>query len=108
MLTRRKTFVEVGVQRVQHGLHPGPVDQRARLQGVEAVLPEGFNHVPDIDVMQESCPLDVSQLSSSSVRRKANVIVFLESVIQGVQLRVAVLVVISVVITGAVIHLDPS
>ena len=82
MLSWWETFVKVGVERVQHGLHPGSVDQGPRLQGVEPVLSEGFNHVPDVDMMKEGSPLDISQLGSSSIRCKANVVMFLEGVIQ--------------------------
>ena len=77
MLSWRKTFVEVGVERGENRLYPGPVDKSPRLQSVQTVFSEGFDHVPDVDVMQESPPLDVSQFSSRSVRCKPNIIVFL-------------------------------
>ena len=34
-----ETFVEVGVERVQHGLHPGPVDQPPPDENGVPVLP---------------------------------------------------------------------
>ncbi len=47
-----------------------PVDQRGGLHCVESVLSEGLDDVPNVDVMEESLPLHVSNLCRRPVRRK--------------------------------------
>ena len=104
VLTRGQSLVQAGVERGEERLHAGAVHEGARLQGVEPVLPEGLDHVPDVDVVEEGSPLDVAQLGRRPVGREPDVVMLLERVVQRVQLRVALPVVVGVVVARAVVH----
>ena len=104
VLTWRQPLVEAGVEAGQQGLHARAVDEGPGLQRVKAVLSEGLNHVPDVDMVKKGSPLNVPELGRSPVSREPDVIMLLEGVVEGVELAVTLPVIVSIVVAGAVIH----
>ena len=104
VLTWGQPLVEAGVEAGQQGLHAGAAHQGPGLQSVEAVLSEGLDHIPDVDMLKKGSPLDIAELGRCPVSREPDVIMLLEGIVQTVELAVTLPVVVSIVVAGAVIH----